>query len=95
MLFLISLLRHVRSRFFSAFFVLNACRFPLITMIYFLIFSEDKCCDEANKLSSVTLCGMQSYSLTKQHDTDRVELIAKHCLHSKCLSFPCFVLIVV
>ena len=94
MLFLISLLRHVRSMLFSC-FCSECMSLPLITMIYFLIFSEDKCCDEANKLSSVTLCGMQSYSLTKQDDTDRVELIAKHCLHSKCLSFPCFVLIVV
>ena len=73
---------------------MNAYRFPLITnMICFLIFSKDKCCDEASELSSVTLCGLQSYSLTKQDETDRVELIAKHCLHSKCFSFPCYVLI--
>ena len=59
-------------------------------MICFLIFSKDKCCDEANELSSVTLRGLQSYS--KRDDTDRVELIAKYCLHSKCFSFSCFVL---
>ena len=90
MLLLISLLR---SRLFLAFFVLNACHFPLITMICFLIFSKDKCRDEADELSSVTLCGLQSCSLSKQDETDRVELIAKACLLGKCLSFPCFVLI--
>ena len=88
MLLLISLLR---SRLFSAFFVLNACHFPLITMICFLIFSKDKCRDE--ELSSVTLCGLQSCSLSKQDETDRVELIAKPCFLGKCLWFPCFVLI--
>ena len=74
------------------FFVLKACRFPLITMICFLIFSKDKCRDEADELSSVTLCGLQSCSLSKQDETDRVELIAKPCLRGKCLSFSCFVL---
>ena len=78
----------IRSRLFSAFFVLNACRFPLITMICFLIFSKDKYRDEADELSSVTLCGRRSCSLTKQDETDRVELIAKPCLLGKCLSFP-------
>ena len=61
-------------------------------MICFLIFSKDKCRDEADELSSVTLCGMRSCSLSKQDETDRVELIAKPCLRGKCLSFSCFVL---
>ena len=69
----------------------NTYCLPLNT-ICFLIFSKKKSCDKENELSWVTLCGLQSLSLTKEEETDRAELITKHYSHSKCLSFPCFVL---
>lgn len=74
-----------------AIFSINTYCLSLNT-ICFLIFSKRKSCDKENELSSVTLCGLQSLSLTKEEETDRAELITKHYTHSKCLSFPYFVL---
>ena len=68
----------------QAIFSINTYCLPLNT-ICFLIFSKEKSCDKENELSSVTLCGLQSLSLTKEAETDRAELITKHYSHSKCL----------
>ena len=74
-----------------AIFSINTYWLPLNT-ICFLIFSKKNYCDKENELSSVTLCGLQSLSLTKEEETHRAELITKHYTNSKCLSFPYFVL---
>ena len=75
----------------QAIFSINTYCLPINT-IFFLIFSKKKSCDKENELSWVTLCGLQCLSLTKEEETDRAELLTKHYSHSKCLSFPCFVL---
>ncbi|CAH3173889.1 unnamed protein product [Porites lobata] len=46
------------------------------------VLTKKKSCDKENELSWVTLCGLQSLSLTKEEETDRAELITKHYSHS-------------
>ncbi|XP_073239947.1 uncharacterized protein [Porites lutea] len=50
------------------------------------VLTKRKSCDKENELSSVTLCGLQSLSLTKEEETDRAELITKHYTHSSSVS---------
>ncbi|CAH3021132.1 unnamed protein product [Porites evermanni] len=50
------------------------------------VLTKRKSCDKENELSSVTLCGLPSLSLTKEEETDRAELITKHYTHSSSVS---------